>query len=223
MRFFSGQAWASTCSILTASRSSAGPGLAQDIAREFNIEADGSTDLALISQIVVQRHGRPKLNTFLREETGRTCSRRGSQVAYVSHLEGRLHDQLRFCYRALLQLNPDPTQRPVVMSASSEVKAWDPRFDVPIVHLHGGLATSEGVASILITQDDYARYQERRRMLFDDFRTDFPKSTVLYIGYSHRDTNWKQIVTDVRYEYSPTFLRLRIGSPRPLHCSRQKL
>jgi hypothetical protein len=40
-------------------------------------------------------------------------------------------------------------------------------------------------------------------MPFEYFRTDFPKSTVLYIGYSHRDTNWQIVTAEIRAEYSP--------------------
>jgi tetratricopeptide (TPR) repeat protein len=178
--------------------------LANELAQEFGIDTGGSTDLALIAQIVEQRHGRPKLNGFL--------------VQRLSELEpdGELRWLLSLTWKAIYTtnydsgvercyaLNPDPTQRPVVISSNSEVSPWDPRFDVPIFHLHGSIATDVGNASILITQDDYSRFQTRRRMLFEQFRLEYANTTILYVGYSNRDPNWRMVTADLRAEYSPS-------------------
>lgn len=180
-----------------------GDGLANDLAAEFEIDTEGASDLALISQIVERRHGRPKLNTFLvsrlsqlePDEDLRWLLSLTWKAIYTTNYDAAIER----CY----ELNPDPVQRQVVIASNSEVTGWDPRFDVPVMHLHGSITSQAGVESILITQNDYSRYQTRRKMLFEYFRSDFPKSTVLYVGYSHRDANWQMITADVRAEYSP--------------------
>ena len=173
------------------------------MAEAFSIETEGNNDLALISQIIERRHGRSKLNAYLAarlrdlqpDEDLRWLLSLTWKAIYTTNYDSVIER----CY----ELNPDPTQRPIIISSNSEVANWDPRFDVPVIHLHGSLSTDAGVDSILITQNDYARFQLRRKMLFEYFRTDFPKSTILYIGYSHRDSNWLTITADVRAEYSP--------------------
>jgi tetratricopeptide (TPR) repeat protein len=180
-----------------------GDQLAKEMAEAFEIDTQGNNNLALVSQIVERRHGRNRLNSYLTtrlkslepDEDLRWLLSLTWKAIYTTNYDAAIER----CY----ELNPEPTQRPVVISSNSEVSDWDPRFDVPVIHLHGSVASEAGVDSILITQNDYARFQERRKMMFEYFRTDFPKSTVLYVGYSHRDTNWQTVTADIRAEYSP--------------------
>jgi SIR2-like domain len=155
-----------------------GDQLAKEMAEAFEIETEGNNNLALVSQIVERRHGRNRLNSYLTtrlkslepDEDFRWLLSLTWRAIYTTNYDAAIER----CY----ELNPEPTQRPVVISSNSEVSDWDPRFDVPVIHLHGSVASQAGVDSILITQNDYARFQERRKMLFEYFRTDFPKSTV---------------------------------------------
>ncbi len=102
------------------------------------------------------------------------------------------------------ELTANPTQEPVVVATNSDVKTWDPRFQVPIFHIHGSLFSVEAKESILVSEQDYARFRERRRMLFDQLRTSYATTPILYVGYSHRDANWKMITAELRAEFEPS-------------------
>jgi len=100
-------------------------------------------------------------------------------------------------------LLPEPPQKHVVISATSDLVNFDRRFEVPIYHLHGTLF---GTANphIIITDEDYTKFSERRRMLFEILKVEFATSTLLYIGYSNRDPNWKQILSEISNEFYPS-------------------
>mgnify|MGYP001806199693 CR=1 FL=1 len=40
-------------------------------------------------------------------------------------------------------------------------------------------------------------------MLFDQFKSSYPTSPILYIGYSNRDSNWREITTALRAQFFP--------------------
>lgn len=100
------------------------------------------------------------------------------------------------------ELLADPPQMPIPISATSELVETDPRFEVPVYHVHGALFTGER-PSILITEDDYARFSERRRMLFEVLKQKFATATFLYVGYSMRDPNWRTLQSEMRAEFAP--------------------
>ncbi len=41
-------------------------------------------------------------------------------------------------------------------------------------------------------------------MLFEVLKLEFAKSTILYVGYSHRDPNWKTLLSELRAEFYPS-------------------
>lgn len=96
-----------------------------------------------------------------------------------------------------------PRQTPVSISATSDLAVPDPDFEVPIYHLHGSLFHGE-TAKIVITEDDYAQFREKRRMLFELLKIQFATSTILYIGYSNQDPNWRAVLTELRAEFAPS-------------------
>jgi hypothetical protein len=100
------------------------------------------------------------------------------------------------------ELLADPPQTPVPISATSELVETDPRFEVPVYHVHGALFAGER-PSILITEDDYARFSERRRMLFELLKQRFATAPFLYVGYSMRDPNWRTLQSEMRAEFAP--------------------
>ncbi|MFT4264745.1 MAG: SIR2 family protein [Nocardioides sp.] len=104
------------------------------------------------------------------------------------------------CYESQVE----PLQLPVPIASNSEARSWDPRFEVPIIHLHGSLASDAGKETILLTENDYATFRAKREMLFDYFRLMFSTNPVLYVGYSHRDANWKMIVQELVNQYLPS-------------------
>lgn len=179
--------------------------LAKELAEYFNIETEGIYDLAKIAQIVETRKGRKDLETFLRNR--------------LANLEPDASFQWLFSlrFRAIYTTNYDagierayekiaePPQKPVTISITSDLVSYNSIFEVPIYHLHGSLfgPTKPG---IVITEDDYACFKERRKMLFELLKNDFATATILYIGYSNRDPNWKTVLSEITYEFYPSQL-----------------
>lgn len=100
-------------------------------------------------------------------------------------------------------LNANPTQNPVTICSSSEFRDFDPRFEVPVYHLHGCLSPGGG-GSVLITDEDYATFREERRMMFEKLKLSYATTPILYVGYSHEDANWKMVTAELRAEFAPS-------------------
>jgi hypothetical protein len=73
---------------------------------------------------------------------------------------------------------------------------------VPVYYLHGTLAGPE--PRLIITDDDYARFRDRRHQLFEILKQEFAESTILYVGYSNRDPNWRIVLEELRAEFAPS-------------------
>lgn len=179
--------------------------LAKELAVSFSIDTYGAYDLAKISQIVELRKARAELESFLRK-----------RLVWLEPDE-YLQWLVSLHWRAIYTTNYDngiqraydklakPKQTPVTISVTSEMVSYDSRFDVPIFHLHGSLF---GIAKqhIIITEDDYSRFREYRRMLFEKLKIDFATSSIVYIGYSNRDPNWKMLLSEMATEFYPSKL-----------------
>ncbi len=175
--------------------------LAQDLATFFGI-ASPSKNLAKVAQIVEGRKGRPALDDYLRKR--------------LAHLEP--DNDLRWLFslrwRAIFTTNYDsgierayalnqkPLQKPISVALTSELQSHDPRFEVPIYHLHGALFGSQ--SKIVITQNDYAHFRDRRNMLFELLKKEFATSNILYIGYSNLDPNWDLVLEEITGEFYPS-------------------
>src|SRR5262249_44359854 len=105
------------------------------------------------------------------------------------------------------ELNPIPLQTAVSVSATSDLQYTDPRLQVPIFHLHGSLF-GPNASHIVITQTDYARFKEKRQMLWNRLKTEFATSTLFYVGYSGRDPNWQLVLDELTQEFYPSGLPL---------------
>lgn len=160
--------------------------LAKLMAEHFNIETDGQYDLAQISQAVELRKGRKDLDTFIRttlsglepDEDFRWLFSRRWRAIYTTNYDHGIERSY--------ELNATPHQTPVTMSVTQDVVAIEPRFQVPVVHLHGVLFGTEK-PRIIVTEDDYLRFRERRKMLFELLKYEAATSTFLYVGYSNMD------------------------------------
>lgn len=91
------------------------------------------------------------------------------------------------------------------MSVTQDVVPIEPRFQVPVVHLHGVLFGTE-IPRLVITDDDYLKFRERRKMLFEMLKHDAATATILYVGYSNRDPNWKLVLGELTEEFLPARL-----------------
>ena len=53
--------------------------------------------------------------------------------------------------------------------------------------------------------DDYGTFKYRE-MLFEILKKDFATSTVLYVGYSNKDSNWRTVFDEIKTEFYPSKL-----------------
>lgn len=174
--------------------------LAKAMAEHFGIDADGYYDLAQISQAVDNRKGRKELDTYVRSQlsdlapdsTFQWLFSRRWRAIYTTNYD----DSIERSY----DLNPKPLQTPVTMSVTQDIVQLEPRFQVPVIHLHGIIFGPEQ-PKIVITENDYLRFRERRKMLFELLKRDAATSTFLYIGYSNRDPNWKLVLDELSEEF----------------------
>lgn len=177
-----------------------GPQLARDLANHFTIETNVQ-DLSKIAQVVEVRKGRQQLLDFVRkrfanlepDQDVRWISKRNWRAIFTTNYDLGIE--------RVYELSQEPMQKPVTIALTREIVAHDPRFEVPIIHLHGTLY--RGHDNIVITQTDYAKFREQRRMLFDLLKKEFAASTVLYIGYSNQDPNWALIQEEIAAEFYP--------------------
>jgi tetratricopeptide (TPR) repeat protein len=177
--------------------------LAEELAGAYGIEIGDQRDLAKVAQAVVARKGRPELELFLTKR--------------LTDLEpdDTLLWLLSRTWRAIFTTNYDrviqrayekiatPTQRPVTIAASADLVPMDPKFDVPIYHLHGSLFEGDHRLA-LITTTDYARFREHRAMMFEVLKLDYATSPILYVGYSNQDPNWSTVIAELESEFSPS-------------------
>jgi tetratricopeptide (TPR) repeat protein len=182
-----------------------GRGLALALASTFGIEAGGTLDLAKISEVVQRRKGRLELVAFLEKKLEhlepdadlRWLMSRTWRAIFTTNYDGVLER----CY----ELDPNPTQTPVSIGVNSEVQDFDPNFQVPIYHLHGSLLTEQAKDAIIITEQDYAIFRAQQQMLFELLKSSYASSTILYFGYSNDDPNWREITSELRSQFAPSF------------------
>ncbi len=173
------------------------------MADAFGIETENEYDLAQISQAVELKRGRKELDTFVKnqlsgvepDETFRWLFSRRWKSIYTTNYDNTIERSY--------ELNSSPKQTPVTMSSTQDIVQIEPRFQVPVIHLHGVLFGNQ-VPRIVITEDDYLRFRERRRMLFERLKLEFATATILYVGYSHRDPNWKLVLSELTDEFLPS-------------------
>ncbi len=180
-----------------------GPALAKELAIHFKIATD-SEDLTKVSQVVALRRSRADLDDYLRKRLANVEPDEHVQWLTTNRWRAIYTTNYDFGIERAYQHNPSPLQTPVSISATQDITEYDLRFQVPIFHIHGALF---GVhQNIVITEDDYTTFRERRRMLFEALKLQFASSTFLYIGYSHRDPNWKLVLHELATEFAPSKL-----------------
>lgn len=175
--------------------------LAKELCEKFGIEA-ASEDLLVVSKVVEIQKGRKELESFLHK--------RFADAQPDEELQWLLSLNWRSIYTTnydegienAFSLNGNLRKKPLTFSLSKDVVDYDPRLDVPIIHLHGMLYGAKK-SPIVITSQDYAMYKKKRSMLFDLLKKDSATLTILYVGYSHRDTNWKILIEELTEEFSP--------------------
>jgi tetratricopeptide (TPR) repeat protein len=179
-----------------------GAKLVSELVKHFDLKVDPKTDLARTAQFVEIRHKRAELDSFVKKA--------------LANLEPDEHIRwlTTFRWRAIYttnydmglerayKLNSNPPQNPVPISVTSDLIYTDTHVDVPIFHLHG-TPYPPSPSPMVLTQADYTHYQDHRSMVWNRLKNDAVTSTILYIGYSGRDSNWQQIVEEMAREFSP--------------------
>ncbi|MBL8824098.1 MAG: SIR2 family protein [Planctomycetia bacterium] len=177
--------------------------LAIRIANRFAIKIDeADVNLAQIALIAQYRSSKQDVRAYIRTEL--TGFEPDDNIKWLLNRPWRgifttnYDSVIEKAYSQLVE----PPQKPVVISRDRLITQVDSRFDVPIYHLHGYLEDPE--SELLLTEEDYALFREQRRMLFNILKTEFATSPFIYVGYSHGDTNWKTVFTELRSYFLPT-------------------
>lgn len=179
-----------------------GEQLAKELAEHFQIEGATGTPLSKVAQVVELRKGRQELQAFLAARLANLTPNDKARWLFSLPWKAIFTTNYDHLIERAYELNPNPPQTPVSISSTAEIVPFDPRFQVPIYHLHGPLFGTSN-ARVLITEDDYARFREKRRMLFELLKVEFAVSTILYVGYSNDDPNWKMVLDELTQEFLP--------------------
>ena len=181
-----------------------GTELAKILATHFSIPlSEDNYDLMKISKIVELRKSRNEMLAFLKskmsdvqpdENVQWICSLKWKAIFTTNYDRG---------IQTAYDLSSSIKQKPKTFITTSDLEHYDPIFDVPIYHLHGAIFDASA-SHIIITDDDYAKFKEKRRMLFELLKKEFITSTILYIGYSNRDPNWNMVLREVESEFYPS-------------------
>ena len=180
-----------------------GATLSRELARNFAIDTSTPGDLRKIATVVELRKGRAELEAFLTkrlanvtpDDTFLWLATRKWKAIFTTNYDNGI--------QRAYELTASPPQKPITIASSSDVVSFDLRFEVPIYHLHGVLF---GVpkAQIVVTENDYVKFRERRRMLFNLLKVQFATSTILYIGYSNEDPNWNTVHSELAEDFFPS-------------------
>ena len=180
-----------------------GAKLAQMIADNFHVPSNGITDLAKITQYVVaQKGGKNELNVFIRQTLDQALP--DDAMMWIPTIRWKAIYTTNYdnCIEKAYDQCPNPAQQYIVVTHLSGIGEYHSAFQVPIIHLHGSLFAPTS-PEILITQQDYIKYSEKRSSLFSLLKMHMASSCILYTGYSHNDSNFSQILSDVETEMYP--------------------
>ncbi len=176
--------------------------LARELAEEFSIEISSEPNLSQVASVVELRRGRPDLKAFLQKRLADLTPDESLQWLFTIRWSAIFTTNYDEVIERAYELIADPPQNPIPISLASHFVQHDPRIEVPIYHLHGRLFGA-GSQHILITEDDYAKFREPRRMIFEVLKSEFASAPVLYLGYSNRDPNWKTLIGELTAEFYP--------------------
>lgn len=181
-----------------------GETLAKELCARFDI-APESSDLAKVAQLVEIRKNRSDLESFLKKRLADLEP--DDSVKWLTTFRWRAIYTTNYDYGIVraYESSANAPQMPVPISLTSELEYTNPQIQVPVYYLHGTLF-GPGPSHIVVTQDDYSRYQTKRRMLWQRLKMEFATSTILYLGYSGRDPNWRLVLDELTQEFLPSKL-----------------
>jgi len=175
-----------------------GEELTKRICQEFLLD-NPTNDLSEASELVVIRKGRGHLLDYLRKQL----------LGYSPDEHYQWIPTVR--WRAIYTTNFDDgllsaysksgkaAQNIIPIYVTSDFKDYSIYTDIPSYFIHGCLHQPE--LPIVITQSDYSRFREKRRMMFEQLKIHHAQCSFLYIGYSNRDPNWRMIHSEMLSEF----------------------
>lgn len=180
-----------------------GVGLAAKLSERFNVPSDGNHDLSKVSQYIeVKNRGRKELIAFIRECLSNTYPDDNMMWIPSIHWKAIYTTNYDNVIQKAYDRHPSPSQDYITISRATGFRDYNSPIEVPIFHLHGALF-EEASPDIIITQQDYIKYKEHRKMMFEYLKHHMASSSVLYIGYSHNDSNWNALITEIEEEFYP--------------------
>lgn len=178
--------------------------LAKELVSRFSIDLQGEDpDLSKIAQLVELRKGRPELDAFLAKRLADLEPDENVLWLFSRQWKAIFTTNYDSVIERAYARQKNPVQTPVPIGSTADLVDFNPLFEVPVYHLHGGLFFGARPFA-LITETDYATFREHRRMLFEILKTSYATNPILYVGYSHRDPNWLQVTTELSEEYQPS-------------------
>jgi tetratricopeptide (TPR) repeat protein len=177
--------------------------LARELVSHFSLDTD-SEDLSKVAELLEIRKRKDDLEDFIRKSFSDIvpddairwlCSRRWRAIFTTNYDRG---------IERAYEMVSDPPQVPKSITGTSDLVHCDTRFEVPIYHIHGAIFGAN--QHLIISQTDYTRFREKRRMLFELLKKEFATATLLYVGYSHRDPNWALLLNEIAEEFLPSKL-----------------
>lgn len=179
-----------------------GPELAKALNAHFKLNTS-SEDLPRLSQLVELRHSRAELDSFVKKTLANVEPDETIKWLTTFRWRAIFTTNYDFGIERAYELNPRPPQTPVSISATANLQYTDSRIQVPIFHLHG-TPFGQSASPMVITQTDYARYQDKRQMVWNRLKNECATSTLLYMGYSGRDPNWQLVLDETAREFLPS-------------------
>jgi len=185
-----------------------GKKLAKMIAGKFSLpdtEEYSLTDVA--SYVAIKKNGRKELTSYIRnvlvdalpDNSMKWIPMVRWKAIYTTNYDNTIQKAYDSC--------ESPAQGYKTITHITEYDDFDNTRIVPIIHLHGSLFDGEDIDNIIISQEDYVNYADRRKSLFNLLQHCFVKNCVLFTGYSHNDSNFNTILSDISKEIAPHIIR----------------
>lgn len=178
--------------------------LARILADKFRVPVeDTNVNLAKVSQYIEVKHGgRRELTAYISQVLAQ--AEPDESIMWIPSIKWKAIFTTN--YDNVIQKAYDRFSHPklnyVTITRSTGIRDFDPHLEVPIFHVHGSLFASES-PDIIITERDFVKYREQRKMMFEQLKHYMASSCVLYVGYSHNDPNWNQLLLEVEEEFLP--------------------
>lgn len=176
-----------------------GDALTKKLCSSFKLDNNVVKELSIASELVEIRKNRGALLDFLRvqllgfdpDENFQWLPTITWRAIYTTNFD----DGLLTAYHK----SSIAAQNIVPIYVTADFKDFSIYTDVPVYFIHGCL--NQPGLPIVITQSDYSRFREKRRMMFEQLKIHHAQCTFLYIGYSHKDPNWQMIHSEMQSEF----------------------